>query len=172
MISCTLLNKAVFPYSTNWPQRSSHHAMLTGPCSQVKDRTFSVTAPRLWNSLPKAIRKTETVDAFKIPFYSLAFLMCSISFTFFQSHWVFYYDNFFFLIFMYFLNICYSTSWLHVQLPLLVLSYYTHMCLYACMYLLRSTLFSKCYINQINLKKWKSGSSLARVHMVHLTIQY
>lgn len=67
-------------YTTTRTLRSSDRGMLAVPRSQktkVGDWAFSVEAPRLWNSLPEAIRKADSVEALKkhlkTPFYSLAF---------------------------------------------------------------------------------------------------
>ena len=49
-------------------RRSHYQALLLVPRSRTKgfgDRSFSVAAPRLWNSLPVSIRLSESVAGFK-----------------------------------------------------------------------------------------------------------
>jgi hypothetical protein len=56
------------PYHPSVNLRSSSKYLLTIPrCSSKTygDRAFSVSAPKLWNSLPLSIRKAETVAKFK-----------------------------------------------------------------------------------------------------------
>ena len=62
------ITELLSPYQTNRPLRSSDKALLAVPESRLKmkgDRAFSITAPRLWNSLPLELRTAESVSSFK-----------------------------------------------------------------------------------------------------------
>ena len=58
------------PSSYNLRRNDDHSALLTFPKIGTKktlaDRSFSCTAPRLWNLLPTTIRSTSSLDIFKI----------------------------------------------------------------------------------------------------------
>jgi len=48
--------------------RSSNDILLTIPITKLKtygDRSFKAAAPKLWNSLPKEIRESDSVTSFK-----------------------------------------------------------------------------------------------------------
>ena len=67
--------------------RSSSKMKLTIPQTKLKngaDRSFSVSAPRIWNDLPDQVKQSKTVEEFKkklkTHLFKLAFQNC-------EAHW-------------------------------------------------------------------------------------
>ena len=61
--SCKLL-----PYKPTRTLRSQDNMLLVEKAANLSnygDRSFSVVAPKLWNSLPLELRKSETIPSFK-----------------------------------------------------------------------------------------------------------
>ena len=61
---CSLLEK----YAPPRPLRSADQNLLKEKKARLKtygDCAFSISAPRLWNSLPTNIRECDTTDSFK-----------------------------------------------------------------------------------------------------------
>ncbi|XP_069050137.1 uncharacterized protein [Lepisosteus oculatus] len=62
------LSELLSPYSPPRNLRSSNSALLTVPQARLHcmgDRAFSCYAPKLWNSLPKDIRESPSLNSFK-----------------------------------------------------------------------------------------------------------
>ena len=62
------LAELLLPYVPDKDLRSSDEKLLIEPKTRLKtygDRAFSICAPRLWNKLPKALRLSTKIEAFK-----------------------------------------------------------------------------------------------------------
>ena len=62
------LSDLVSDYKPGRTLRSASKMLLTVPKSNLQtygDRAFSIYAPKLWNDLPKDIKRSETLDCFK-----------------------------------------------------------------------------------------------------------
>ena len=63
----TYLSSLLTPYQPHRSLRSVSQNLLTVPCcnSIFGQRSFSYSAPRIWNGLPLAVRQSPSLDSFK-----------------------------------------------------------------------------------------------------------